>query len=197
MILKQKRGGIRKEFEIISDSELRIKEKESGVLKEWSVSLDSIGHNLIYSGSTRKGLYFLACFFALYPIVTTIALFIDPEGIKGNFVGIIIGYLVSIVLIILMLYVPLKKDIYLVGGEINLTFFQDRPSKQEVSDFISELIRLSKQSLIKKYARIDSDLPEDVVMNQFNWLKNKDLITEKEYIELKNAYKKQRLINKR
>ncbi len=39
MILKQKQGGKRKEFEIQNNSTLRVKEKESGELKEWTVNL--------------------------------------------------------------------------------------------------------------------------------------------------------------
>jgi hypothetical protein len=64
MILKQKLGGKTKEFELINNKELRIKEKESGTLKEWTVNLENIGHNLVYEEATRKRLYYVAGFFA-------------------------------------------------------------------------------------------------------------------------------------
>jgi hypothetical protein len=194
LILKQKQGGYRKEFEIINDAELRIKEKESGKLKEWTVNLDLIGWDLIYKGATRKRLYILASFFAALLVFMTIGLFISHDDLKGNLTGIIGCYLLFVTFILLILYLPLKKKIYMVGGAVDLTFFQDSPSKEEVDNFISEIIRLSKQILINKYGKIDSDLPEETVMNQFNWLKNRDLITEEEYIDLKKAYKTRQLL---
>lgn len=66
MILKQKQGGKRKEFELIYNTTLRIREKESGELKEWTINLESIGYNLIYQESTRKRLYIMASFLAAF-----------------------------------------------------------------------------------------------------------------------------------
>jgi hypothetical protein len=105
------------------------------------------------------------------------------------------SYLVCGALIASLLLIPLKKEIHIVGGAITLTFFKDRPSKNEVEFFINEIIRISKQLLLKKYARIDPDIPEDVMMTQLNWLKNRELLTEEEYADLKMAYKTQRLMN--
>ena len=82
----------------------------------------------------------------------------------------------------------------MVGGATNLTFFKDSPSMEEVSAFISEIIRLSKQQLLNKYAKIDAELPEETMFTQLNWLKNRDLLTEEEYQRLKNEYKTQRII---
>jgi len=77
MILKQRQGGKRKEFELLNNTDLKIKEKQSGELKEWIVKLDMIGHNLIYQEATRKRLYILSSFFTGFLVFITIALSID------------------------------------------------------------------------------------------------------------------------
>jgi hypothetical protein len=192
MILKQKQGGKRKEFEIIHETSLRIRQKESGEMKEWTVSLESIGHNLVYQSATRKRLYIMASFLAAFLVFITVALFLSDD-FPGNLPIVIVSYLIFGLIIGLCFFAPLKKEIHLTGG-ISLTFFQDSPSTEEVNNFIGEVIRLSKKNLMYKYGRIDMDLPEETMMTQLNWLKNRDLLTEEEYRELKSEYKTQRLI---
>jgi hypothetical protein len=193
MILKQKQGGKRKEFELINNTALRIREKQSGELKEWTVNLESIGNNLIYQEATRKRLYIMASFLGAFLVFVTVALFMSDD-FMGNLPVVIVTYLIFGFVIAMSLFSPLKKEIHLVGGAVNLTFFQGSPSQEEVTTFISEIIRLSRYLLLNKYAGIDPDLPEDTMMTQLNWLKNRDLISEEEYRDLKSEYKTQRLI---
>ena len=193
MILKQKQGGKRKEFELINNTDLRIKEKQSGELKEWTVKLDMIGHSLVYQEATRKRFYIMSSFLVAFLVFITTALYMSDD-FSGNLPVVIGSYLIIGIIISLSLLSPLKKEIHLVGGSVNLTFFKENPSMQEVNTFITEIIRLSKQQLLNKYAKIDAELPEETVFTQLNWLKNRDLLTEDEYQELKNEYKTQRLI---
>lgn len=193
MVLKQKQGSKRKEFEILNNYELRIKERESGELKEWTVNLESIGHRLIYQSATRKRLYILSAFLGAFLVFITVALFMSDDFL-GNLPVVIGCYLLFGMMIGLALFSPLKKEIHLVGGGISLTFFQNSPSAEEVKYFIDELIRLSKQQLLNKYAKIDPELPEETMFSQFNYLKNRDLISEEEYVDLKNEYKMKRLL---
>jgi hypothetical protein len=162
-------------------------------LKEWTVNLENIGYSLIYQSATRKRLYILASILAAFLLFITVALFMSDD-LMGNLPVVIGSYIIFGLMIALSLFTPLKKEIHLVGGGVNLTFFQDSPSTEEVSAFINEIIRLSKQQLLKKYAKIDPELPEETMFNQLNWLKNRDLITDEEYNDLKNEYKTQRLI---
>ena len=194
MVLKQKQGGKRKEFEILNNSSLRIREKQSGELKEWTIHLETIGYSIIYQSATRKRLYILSSILAAFLVFITVALFMSDD-FMGNLPVVIGSYILFGFMIALALLSPLKKEIHLVGGSENLTFFQNSPSSEEVNVFINEIIRLSKQLLLNKYAKIDPELPKETMMNQFNWLKNRDLITNEEYVDLKNAYKTQRLIN--
>ena len=193
MILKQRQGGKRKEFELIDNTDLKIKEKQSGELKEWTVKLDMIGHSQVYQEATRKRFYIMSSFLVAFLIFITIALYMSDD-FMGNLPVVIGAYVIIVSIILLSLLSPLKKEIHLVGGNVNLTFFKENPSPEAVKTFINEIIRLSRQQLLNKYAKIDADLPEETVYTQLNWLKNRDLITEEEYQDLKKEYKTQRLI---
>src|SRR5665647_1079501 len=112
MILKQKQGGKRQEFELINNTELRIKEKQSGELKEWTVKLDMIGHNLIYQEATRKRFYIMSSFLVAFLVFITIALYMSDD-FTGNLPVVIGSYVIIGLIIALSLLSPLKKEIHL------------------------------------------------------------------------------------
>jgi len=56
------------------------------------------------------------------------------------------------------------------------------------------LISRSRAILLEKYAVVDPDVPEETMMNQLNWLKNIDLLTDSEYDQKKQDYKMARLV---
>ncbi len=149
MILRQKQGGKRKEFELVNDTTLRIRQKESGELKEWTVNLENIGYDLYYQESTRKRLYIMSSVIAGFLAFITVALFMSDD-FSGNLPVVISAYMIFGGIIVLSLFSPLKKEIHLIGGSVGLTFFKDSPSEEEVITFIDELIRLSKQLILKK-----------------------------------------------
>lgn len=193
MILKQKQGYQRREFELVNDI-LKVKYSASGEIKEWTVNLESIGENIVYNTATRRRAYIFSAIIATFLIFVTIALFMSDD-VKGNLPVVLVSYLIFGGLIPLILLIPLKKEMHLVGGSVNLTFYQDSPTKEEANRFVNELIAKSKKLLVEKYGKVDPDLPEETMMNQFIWLKNRNLISEETYLQLKQDYKTQRLYN--
>ena len=89
---------------------------------------------------------------------------------------------------------PMRNEVHLVGGAQQVTFLLDRPSKKEMEDFIEEIIKRSRKILLEKFGKIDPDLPEETQINNLYWLKNRGIISEEEYEELKLEYKERRLI---
>ena len=193
MILKQKQGYQRREFELVNDI-LKVKYSASGEIKEWTVNLESIGENIVYNTATRRRAYIFSAIIAAFLIFVTIALFMSDD-VKGNLPVVLVSNLIFGGLIPLILLIPLKKEMHLVGGSVNLTFYQDSPTKEEANRFVNELIAKSKKLLVEKYGKVDPDLPEETMMNQFIWLKNRNLISEETYLQLKQDYKTQRLYN--
>lgn len=191
MVLKQRQGFRTKEFELLG-SELRVKTKGPEGRQEWAVSVEHLGESRFYNSGSKKGGYLTAGFFLLFILVTNVGYFLSDGGENiwlviscDVFFGALAGFLI---------FTPPKSEVHLTGGSTTITFFSNSPSKQEVEFFIDEVISRTKHLLISKYGKVDPDLPEDTQMNQLNWLKNRDILSESEYEELKQEYKIRKLV---
>ncbi|MEN6452699.1 MAG: hypothetical protein ABFD10_00460 [Prolixibacteraceae bacterium] len=193
MILKQKQGFSKKEFELIDDT-LKIKTKDSSKNEEWTIKIEQLGEDKYYQSTSKIGANIVAVCFLAFCLFVTIAFIVD--GDKAQNIWVLLGvYALFGGIAMFLLLTPRKRELHLIGGNIQMTFFPDSPSKEKVDEFIDEIIRRSKKILIEKYGKIDPDLPEDTQMNQLNWLKNRNLISEKEYEQSKQEYKTRKLIN--
>jgi hypothetical protein len=63
-----------------------------------------------------------------------------------------------------------------------------------MENFVEEIIHRTRSVLLEKYGKIDPDLPEEIQMNNLYWLKNRGLISEEAYENLKLEYKTRRLM---
>ncbi len=70
------------------------------------------------------------------------------------------------------------------GDKIEL-FFNKR-NKQELLNFSNKIIEASNSFLLNKYGKIDKVLPLEAQLNNLNFLRDRDIITDKEYENLKN-----------
>ncbi len=71
--------------------------------------------------------------------------------------------------------------------------FRDIPNIEIVDNFVKEIIKRSKDCIYKKYAKVDTDLPEEQQMSTFHWLYSRDIISESEYERLKQEYKTKKI----
>ena len=193
MILKQKQGYRRYEYELV-DKTIKVKYTTEGKTKEWSVRLEDIGDSISYESHTRRWAYIFSSLITAFLIFLTIFLFMSDD-FNGNLPIVVGSYLIFGGLIPLLLLKPLKKEMHIIGGMITLTFFQNSPTVEEAEKFVNELIKRSRLLLVEKYGKIDPDLPEDTMMNQLNWLKNRNIISEQRYEQLKRDYKIKKMIN--
>ncbi len=195
MVLKQKQGLTKREFEL-RDNVLKIKSETAfGEIKEWSVKIENLGEDKFYQSNSKTGTTIIACLLCAFVFFMTVAFLVDTDKAQNIWVLLAIYALFGGPAVWIFL-TPVKKEIHLLGGSSQASFLQDRPSRETVEKFIEELTKKTRRLLIEKYSRIDSDLPEDTQINQLNWLKNKDLISEETYEQLKLEYKSKRQINR-
>lgn len=193
MKFSQKQRSKRCEFELKEDS-ISVKLKTISATKEWDVKLEALGDQTVTIRNTRKLAIFFSIFSALFGIYIIV---INLSGIKHTLepeVAITIGLIYMLIGWILSL-IPSTRTITIVGGQQSLSFFLDSPSEEEVRKFIELIITRSKEVILEKYGMIDPDLPEEKMMNQLNWLRNQNIITESKYQDLKTEYKTRKLLN--
>jgi hypothetical protein len=82
----------------------------------------------------------------------------------------------------------LKKKVVTInafdGNRIEL-FFNNR-NKDQVVDFADEIIRSSNQHLLRKYGKVDPALPIEPQINNIQFLRDREIISEEEFESLKN-----------
>ncbi|MCL1934394.1 MAG: hypothetical protein FWF53_11355 [Candidatus Azobacteroides sp.] len=191
-IFEQKRGLSLRKFTLYRDK-IIIEIKTIRKNQKYELKLDKIGHNIHYqSDSTIVGKIFFYICLAI-PIILWIIHFIAPNQMdKGAaIVNTALWWLLALINI-------LKKsedDIYLLGGQNNLVFFRTIPNEETVLNFINQIIETSKTYLKNKYGIVDAGIPEDIFFNRLNWLKDEEIISEKEFYELKNEYSIKKLLS--
>lgn len=61
-------------------------------------------------------------------------------------------------------------------------------NEKEIRAFSDKIIQISKDYLIKKFSKIDKDLPFEGQLNGIEFLRNKNLISDSEFERLKNIF---------
>lgn len=194
MKLIQKQGSRKNEFELTGNT-LQIKTKSLGERKEWSVEVEYIGEERFLKTYSRIGPRIIGSIFLLVALISVIGFSLEKDWSNGDNIGaLVLGVVLFGGLGLLAFLAPLHNELILVGGSAQVMFLLDSPSKQEMENFIAEIIKRSRKVLLDKYGKIDADLPEETQFNNFYWLKNRGLISEEEYQELKQEYRERRLI---
>ncbi len=194
MKLIQKQGSRRNEFNL-SGNTLHVKTKSMGETKEWSVDVEYIGEERFYKTHSRLGPRIVGVLFFMVSIVSIVGFFLEKDWSNGDNIGaLILGVFLFGGLGALAFFAPLRNELHLVGGSAQIMFLLNSPSKEKMEDFIQEIIKRSRTVLLEKYTKIDPDLPEETQINNFYWLKQRGLISEEEYEDLKLEYKTKRLM---
>ena len=80
----------KREFELI-DNTINIKTKSTmGTTKMWSLKIENLGHDKYYKSYSKIGVYIIASFFALIPVMTIIAYILQENHSENIFATFII-----------------------------------------------------------------------------------------------------------
>jgi hypothetical protein len=191
MKLSQRKNFESRNFELDSQK-LKVEYNSWKEEKAWEIRLDKIGFQKYYKKESIKpriltliliGLFFI--FINLFGLLSTV---------QQNWGGIILGDIFMLFICCLIYFKKPQNEIILIGGEQDVSFFGDIPDTKTVEKYIDEVIKNSSRYILFKYGKIDADLPEDTQMNILYWLKNRELISDYEYEDLKKEYKTNRLL---
>ena len=123
-------------------------------------------------------------FFGVIFLVNLILKVFDKSDITW---GVIILLFSFTVLSGLIAYVNLKRQILIPTSNSGLLdIFDGRPTKEATDNFIHYLTLRSNIYLKHKYGSIDRDLPIEPQLTNLMWLKEREILNETEFEELKN-----------
>lgn len=193
MLLKQKAGWAKREFELV-DNNLRVKYKDGKGTKEWTLPVEEVGHTKYFHSPSKMGNYICGAFFLIFALVTTTGYFLSDDP-KEGLIWILVGNGMFVALGAACILLPKQDEIHLTGGQTAVSFFANSPSRAVVEEFIEFVIKRNKEVVLAKYAKVDPDLPEETQMNQLFWLKSREYISEMEYEHLKRDYRTKKLMN--
>ena len=189
-IIEQKRGLNLRKYTLQTDRIL-VETKSLRKNEKFEIMLDSLGSDISYKAdSTIVGKVFFYICLAI-PIALTAALVAGSKIDSGT---LILNYVIWFGLAIANLLKQSQDDVFLVGGQKFLVFYREIPSEKEVLDYINEIIAASKDYMRAKYAKVDPDIPHDLFFARLLWLKERKIISESEYCDIKNEYELKKLI---
>ncbi|MEO5570928.1 MAG: hypothetical protein ABIT08_08800 [Bacteroidia bacterium] len=180
--LIQRKLFLKREFEL-SDKGLKYKVRNLSSYFEVEIPYEEIGIKRIDQKATNNTLLIFSCF--LFIVLISKIYFLATEQHNDYTVTLVI--LFGFLFVLLLTYLG-YKDIVLIEAQNPsfIEFFANRPSKEVVEKFISELKSRTKGYLINKYAERDSKISIENQLHKINWLKDRNVIDEKEYEELTN-----------
>jgi hypothetical protein len=180
----------KREFQL-TDQELSVKSYSPKEKKEFTIKLDTLGQEIYYQSEppTIKNIVTAIC--GLVPVAITLAYFFAKEPPTGSTT--VVNIVLWTPMALLLFLSKGKNDVHIIGGQNTATFFRDIPNKETVDNFVKKVIEKSKDCIYKKYAKVDTDLPEEQQMSTFHLLYSRDIISETEYERLKQEYKTKKI----
>jgi len=194
MKLTQRQGSRHREFDLI-ENKLHVKTRSLGEKSEYTIDIENLGAEKYYKTYSRVGPRIVGSVFYVFMLMFVVSILLEENmAAIENFGKLILGIILFGGLGSLAFFAPLRNEIHLVGGSAQVMFLLNSPSKEEMENFINEIITRSRRILTDKYSKVDPDLPEEIQINNFYWLRQRGLISQEDYEDLKQEYYRQRLI---
>lgn len=187
---KQKKGFSTKKHYLYEDK-IIVESKTLQQFDKYEVKLDKLGFEIQYQAenTTVRSIFIIGCVATLL-FITGYELFY--HNINNGHLAV---YYFCILFLLGMALIKEPIDsIFLVGGEKNLVFFRTSPSEKEVLSFIETVISATKNKLKNKYLSPDETVPDEEYIPRLQWLKENEIITKKEFENLKKDFEIDRLL---
>jgi hypothetical protein len=150
-------------------------------LKSWSLKLDEIGHR---KDVRQMGLFSNGCLFSVAVIILSTLVIIQLP-------------LLTTLIVLAIAFTPMiigrftnhynYIQLHTRRGPVFIGY--SKKEKERVDTFLSGLREASKKFMLWKYGTVDVDIPQEKLMENFWWLRNNEIITEEEYLQLKTKLK--------
>lgn len=165
-----------KQYFELGPSSLKVEINKLFESLEYEVSYEQIGHRKIIQTSFNTSLFYGGIFIFLFSL-----LFLFGDRFELTF---LFGFLAF--LMILIAFINRVKTITISTYDDPIVLYFKNYNKSSVTQFADELIAAANQFLLAKYSKIDRMLPIDPQINQLQFLRNREVISEETYEQLKD-----------
>jgi hypothetical protein len=142
---------------------------------------NGLGTRVIQSHNDVRG------FLTASVILTFISIFLFADRLSGGDVetGAELFYLLPGIAFAIAYFVTYKRSYYLVKSNNTnaVEFLYNRPSKQQLGDFVNHVRFKRKEHLMELYGKLNLNLSYELQYNNLTWLLENDVLTKAEYDE--------------
>jgi hypothetical protein len=151
---------------------------------EFQIDFDQFTTKKTIRREVNHGVLFLVAAFSL----VTFFNFISGIGNPSKSFGSAIIFLIITLFLSMIAYLSRKQVVSLLTlyDQQTLELPYSKKNEQEVREFADGIIEKTKEFLISKYANVDKDLPRESQLENLISLKDRSIITEREFERLKN-----------
>ena len=168
----------KKWFEI-NDEGLSIISRSLSSNTELFVKFEDIGVKIIKDKKGKKGwiIASIICF------LLAVGLFFDEKTGGNTDKNAFVVYLIFSIIFVVVFFMTYERSFYLADNDSKnaIKFLIDKPSKQELNDFIDKLKIERKKVLLTKYGQLTNLLSYERQLNSLNWLDSIEALSNKEY----------------
>lgn len=187
----QKRGINSRKF-ILTNDKIIVETKNIKKNNKYELKLDQLGFNIHYqSDNTLVGKIFLGICIAII-VAVSVEYFV---GHSVDIVALVINYIVWSLLGCLAYFKQHQDDVFLVGGASNLVLYRNFPNEAAVLEFIEKIRTQTKIYLKEKYTFFDDTTNEQDFYARIKWLKDREVISNNEYLAYKSDFDTHKLLN--
>ncbi|WP_158837496.1 hypothetical protein [Polaribacter sp. L3A8] len=186
MKLIQKKLFLKKEITLEEDR-IKLKNKNLTSSEEIIINLEELDiSRLIYKKTTDNLMLIITLFFGVFFLINLF----NPANYEQNDNGLfgVLIFLFGASLISGLITFLKSKNVIIIptinNGYIEL--FRTKPDEKNVKNFINELSEKVNLTLKNKYGKIDLDMPIEPQLMNINWLKERKVISDLEFEQLKS-----------
>ncbi|GEO11105.1 hypothetical protein [Segetibacter aerophilus] len=144
---------------------------------EFEILFERLASKKRTEAKTNSNLFFTGIIFFIMNMFFLSGSIIEMAGIC----------IVVALILIITSFIDKKRTITIAGYDgNNIVLYFTKSNKGEVSGFVDQLFKAANDFLLNKYKKIDKALPTEPQLDNIQFLRNREIISEEEYEALKD-----------